>query len=175
MNMARLPSSRLFKLVAIVALIAGSTFGVGGQRHRARLSGDLLSFEGRRTAARTRVIVRGSKTQIEAMASRHGLAIARWMDDAAVLLADSESGFGLAADSANALLSGDAPVATFMDVSNAATDGSGSGPGRAAGAVAWPRSDSRHERIGRDGRRGRYRHFVSPALSTRRSSPTSAR
>ena len=121
MNLARLPSSRLFRLVAIVALIAGSTFGAGGQRHRARLSSDLLSFEGRRTAARTRVIVRGSKTQIEAMASRHGLAIARWMDDAAVLLANSNQVSGLAADSANALLSGDAPVATFMDVSNAAT------------------------------------------------------
>ena len=75
MNISQLPGSRLLKFVAIVALIAGSTFGVGGQRHRAKLSSDLLSFEARRTFATTRVIVRGSKTQIEAMASRHGLAV----------------------------------------------------------------------------------------------------
>ena len=121
MNTFRPPSSRLPTLVAIVVLIAGSTFGVGGQRHRASLSGDLLSFEGRQTAARTRVIVRGSRAQIEAMAARHGVAVARWMDDSAVLLANSGQVSDLAADSTNDLLSGDAPVATFMDVSTKST------------------------------------------------------
>ena len=121
MNIARLPSSRLLKLAAIVALIAGSTFGVGGQRHRASVSSDLLSFEGRRTTARTRVIVRGSRAQIQSMAARHGLAVARWMGDGAVVLADSRQVTNLAADSANGVLSGDAPVATFMDVSTKAT------------------------------------------------------
>jgi len=121
MNIVWLPSSRLFKALAIAALIAGSTFGVGGQRHRAKLSLDLLSFEGRHTLASTRVIVRGSKTQIEAMAARHGLSVARWMEDSAVLFANSNQLSDLAADSANALLSGDPPVAPFMEVSNAAT------------------------------------------------------
>ena len=121
MNINWLPSSRLMKFVAIVALIAGSTFGVGGQRHRAQLSTDLLSFEARRTSAFTRVIVRGSKTQIEAMASRHGLAVASWLDGAAVLLANSQQVSNLAADSSNALLSGDARVAPFMDVSTKST------------------------------------------------------
>ena len=104
MNIARLPSSRLLKLAAIVALIAGSTFGVGGQRHRASVSSDLLSFEGRRTTARTRVIVRGSRAQIQSMAARHGLAVARWMGDGAVVLADSRQVTNLAADSANGVL-----------------------------------------------------------------------
>jgi serine protease AprX len=117
----RFPGSRLLKIAAIVALVAGSTFGVGGQRHRAKLSSDLASFEGRRTAARTRVIVRGSKSQIEAMASRHGLAIARWMKDSAVVLASSNQVTALAADSANAVLSGDVPVSAFMDVSTKST------------------------------------------------------
>ncbi len=121
MNTVRLPSSHFLKCFAVVALIAASTFGVGGQPHRASLSSDLLSFEGRLSIARTRVIVRGSKTEIEAMASRHGLAIARWLDGAAVVLANSRQVSDLAADSANDVLSGDALVAPFMDVSNTST------------------------------------------------------
>jgi serine protease AprX len=121
MNTKGLPGSPLLKVLAIVALVAVSTLSVGGQRHRAKLSNDLLSFEGRRTLAPTRVIVRGSKAHIEAMASRHGVAIVRWMNDSAVLAANSRQVSDLAADSANELLSGDAPVTTFMDVSNAAT------------------------------------------------------
>jgi len=121
MNTVRLPSSHFLKFFAVVVLIAASTFGVGGQQHRASLSSDLLSFEGRLSTARTRVIVRGSKTEIEAMASRHGLAVVRWLDGAAVVLANSSQVSDLAADSANDILSGDALVAPFMDVSNAST------------------------------------------------------
>ena len=121
MNTVRLPSSHFLKFFAVVVLIAASTFGVGGQRHRASLSSDLLLFEGRLSTARTRVIVRGSKTEIEAMASRHGLAVVRWLDGAAVVLANSSQVSDLAADSANDILSGDAPVTPFMDVSNAST------------------------------------------------------
>jgi len=112
---------KTLKFLAIFALIAGSTFAVSGQRHRAKLSHDLLSFEGRRTSARARVIVRGSRSHIEAMAARHGLAVARWMEDAAVLVANSAQVSKLASDSANGELSGDAPVAPFMGVSSAAT------------------------------------------------------
>ena len=46
----RCPFSRFLKFAAIVAIIVGSTLGVGGQRHRAKLSSDLLSFEARRTS-----------------------------------------------------------------------------------------------------------------------------
>ena len=89
MNTTGLSSSRFLKFAALFAIILGSTLGVGGQRHRGKLSSDLLSFEARRTTARARVIVRGSRMEIEALASRHGLGVARWLDDSAVLLANS--------------------------------------------------------------------------------------
>jgi serine protease AprX len=122
MNINRLPHSRVLKFATIVAIIVGSTLGVGGQRHRAKLSSDLLSFEAQRTTtARARVIVRGSRMEIEALASRHGVGIARWLSDSAVLLANSAQVSQLAADPANHTLSGDMPVAPFMSVSNSST------------------------------------------------------
>jgi serine protease AprX len=119
MNNSRLPLSRLLTFAVVVAVLVGSTPGVGGQRHRGRLSSDLLSFEARRSTARTRVIVRGSRMEIEALASRHGLGIARWLDDSAVLLANSAQISTLAGE--RDVLSGDVPVAPFMDVSTAST------------------------------------------------------
>jgi serine protease AprX len=119
MNTTGLSSSRFLKFAALFAIILGSTLGVGGQRHRGKLSSDLLSFEARRTTARARVIVRGSRMEIEALASRHGLGVARWLDDSAVLLANSSQISTLAAE--RDVLSGDAPVAVFMDVSTSST------------------------------------------------------
>ena len=119
MNRGRLPFSRFFKLATIVAIILGSTLSISGQRHRAKVSSDLLSFESRRTAARTRVIVRGSRMEIEALASRHGVRIARFLSDSAVLLANSAQISALAAE--RDVLSGDLPVAPFMDVSGSST------------------------------------------------------
>jgi serine protease AprX len=116
-----LPNSRLFQVIAVATLLLTSTLGVEGQRHRAKLSSDLLSFEGRRSSARARVIARGSRLEIQALAARHGVSIARWLDDSAVLLADSAQLGRLAADSANEVLSGDVPVAPFMGVSNKST------------------------------------------------------
>lgn len=115
----RLPLARLLRFATIVAIILGSTLGVGGQRHRAKVSTDLLSFESKRTSARTRVIVRGSRMEIEALASRHGVGIARFLGDSAVLLANSAQITALAAE--RDVLSGDVPVTPFMDVSTYAT------------------------------------------------------
>ena len=119
MRGTRLPFSRVLKVAAVVAILLGSTLGVGGQRHRGKLSSDLLSFEARRTATRTRVIVRGSRLEIEALAARHGVAVARWLGDSAVLLANSAQISTLADE--KDVLSGDAPVAPFMDVSDSST------------------------------------------------------
>ena len=119
MTTTGLPFSRLLKIAAIAVIVAGSTLGVEGPRHRGKLSSDLLSFESRRTTARTRVIVRGSRMQIEALASRHGATIARWLGDSAVLLANSSQITALATE--QEVLSGDAPVAPFMDVSASST------------------------------------------------------
>jgi serine protease AprX len=107
------------KFAAIVAIILGSTLGIDGQRPRAKLSSDLLSFEARRTTSRARVIVRGSRSEIEALAARHGIGIARWLGDSAVVLANSAQISALATE--RDVLSGDAPVAPFMDVSSSAT------------------------------------------------------
>jgi serine protease AprX len=119
MDTGRLQLSRFLKIAAIAAIIAASTIGIDGQRHRGKLSSDLLSFESRRTTARARVIVRGSRMEIEALASRHGVAVARWLGDSAVLLANSAQISALAAE--QDVLSGDLPVAPFMDVSTSAT------------------------------------------------------
>ncbi|HUP40022.1 MAG TPA: S8 family peptidase, partial [Vicinamibacterales bacterium] len=102
-----------------VALIVGSTLGVGGQRHRAKVSTDLLTFESRRTTSHARVIVRGSRMELEALASRHGVRIAKFLGDSAVLLANSAQVSALAGE--RDVLSGDLPVGPFMDVSTAAT------------------------------------------------------
>ena len=119
MHIEQLPFLRLLKSAAIVALILASTLGVDGQRHRAKVSSDLLSFEAKRTTARTRVIVRGSRSEIEALAARHGIGIAQWLGDSAVVLANSAQISALAAE--RDVLSGDAPVGPFMDVSTSST------------------------------------------------------
>jgi serine protease AprX len=119
MNLKKLPGSRFLKLAAVAAIVLASTLGIDGQRHRGKLSSDLLSFEAKRTSSRTRVIVRGTRLEIEALASRHGVAVARWLDDSAVLLANSAQISALAAE--RDVLSGDTPVAPFMDVSDQAT------------------------------------------------------
>ena len=98
---------------------AGSTLGVEGQRHRGKLSSDLISFEARKSNARARVIVRGSRMEIEALASRLGVGVARWLGDSAVLLANSSQITALAAE--QDVLSGDVPVVPFMDVSVSST------------------------------------------------------
>lgn len=119
MNSHKLPGSPFLKFAAIAALVFASTLGIDGQRHRGKLSNDLLAFEAKRTSSRTRVIVRGSRMDIEALASRHGVVVARWLDDSAVLLANSAQISALAAE--RDVLSGDTPVAPFMDVSAKAT------------------------------------------------------
>ncbi len=119
MHTRRLPYSRFLQLATVVALIVGSTLGVGGQRHRAKVSSDLLTFESRQTASHARVIVRGSRMEIEALASRHGVRIAKFLGDSAVVLANSAQVSALAAE--RDVLSGDLPVGPFMDVSTSAT------------------------------------------------------
>jgi serine protease AprX len=113
--------SRLLNIAAITAVLLGSTYGIHGQKHRAKLSADLAAFEGRRSSKPSRVIVRGSRAQIEALAARHDLPVVRLLKDSGVLLANSAQVSELAADAAQDVLSGDLPVVPFMSVSNPAT------------------------------------------------------
>lgn len=113
--------SQILNLAVIAAIILGSTLGIQGQRprHRAKLSADLVAFEGRRSSTPARVIVRGTRAEIEALASRHRLPVVKILEDSAVVLANSAQVSELATDTD--LLSGDPVVAPFMSVSNAAT------------------------------------------------------
>ena len=120
-NHFRLLNTRVLRHATVAVLLAASSLTIGGQRHRATLSADLVEFEQRRSAAPARVIVRGSRQQIQALAARHGVAVARWLDDSAVVLANSAKVSQLAADTAVDALSGDLPVQPFMSVSNGAT------------------------------------------------------
>jgi serine protease AprX len=114
--------SRLLRLAVVAALLLGSTLGIGGQRRRASVSSDLVLFEARRSSSRARVIVRGTRAHIDAVAAQHHLTVARYLKDSAVLLANSKQVSDLAASlDVNDAISGDPPVAPFMGVSNKAT------------------------------------------------------
>jgi len=110
----------------VATAIAGALLGLtlvvhGSGGHRAKLSLDLLSHEARHSSAPARVIVRGSRLEIEALASKHHLRVARFLDDSAVLLANSAEITDLATDPLNEILSGDIAVSPFMSVSNGST------------------------------------------------------
>ena len=108
------------KCNAVVAvLIATSALGIrGADDHRAHLSDDLLGHVGRRTGARTRVIVHGDHATLATLAARHHLQILRELADGAVVAANGAEIEALAADRAVDHLSGDLPVANWMSVSN---------------------------------------------------------
>jgi len=109
-----------------IALVLASTFGIRGSAgtaaHRALISRDLLAHEARHSKARTRVIVHGTPTEVDALAARHHLAVTSYLGaDGAVLTADSAELTELAADPTIDHLSGDLPVRPDMSISNKAT------------------------------------------------------
>ena len=114
--------AHVLQFSVVAALLLGCTLalhGAGG--HRAHLSLDLLKYEARHGKAPARVIVHGSRAEVEAIAAKHHLSIVRVLNDSAVLLANSAEITELAADTANEVLSGDVPVTPFMSVSNGST------------------------------------------------------
>jgi serine protease AprX len=114
--------SHCLHAAAIAAVVIGSMLGLhGAGQHRAQLSLDLLKHESRHASTSARVIVHGSRAEIEALAARHHLSVARFLDDSAVLLANGAEITELASDAANDVLSGDVPVSPFMSVSNGST------------------------------------------------------
>jgi serine protease AprX len=104
--------------------VFGSAFGLqGAQRsHRALLSSDLLSHEGRRTTARKRVIVHGTADEIRAIAERHRLAPVRVFEGGgAVFSVNSAELSDLASDDLVDHISPDSRVHLMMKVSNTST------------------------------------------------------
>jgi serine protease AprX len=107
----------------VLLLLGTSVLGVRGanEPRRAHLSADLRAHVARHSRARTRVIVRGSKAQLDALARRHRLQIVRSMPGAAVLLADSAELTALQGDATVSQLSGDPIVRTSMTISDQST------------------------------------------------------
>jgi serine protease AprX len=104
-------------VLCFVALAGALTAGVGVRaQHRAQLSTDLLFHESRRATERTRVIVKGTRDEVTALARRHGVSVVRWLGDGAVLRATGGQLTHLAADRALAHLSGDPEVRPSMSV-----------------------------------------------------------
>jgi serine protease AprX len=111
----------ILMLAAVLALFIAPAIGIRGAGHRAHLSNDLLKHESRHSTARVNVIVHGSKDTIATVANQHHLSIVKWLDDAAVLRANSAEVTELASDAALDNISGDAVVSTGMSISNGAT------------------------------------------------------
>jgi serine protease AprX len=108
---------RRFVLGAAIIAAAVLSIQSTSAQHRAHLSLDLLKHEARGAGSRVRVIVHGTRSEVEALAGRHGLSIARWLADGAVVRADAEELRALAADAAVDHLSGDPVVRPTMAVS----------------------------------------------------------
>ena len=116
-----LPRFRGLICAAILLVAAAVVVQPAPAAHRARLSNDLLKLQLRPSTERTRVIVRGTKHEVDALAARHGVAVARYLQTGAVLLANSAEIDALAADQAVTQLSGDVLVMPSMAVSNKST------------------------------------------------------
>jgi serine protease AprX len=116
----------LVTALAVLALLAASVptprgLSAPAPVRRPHLSADLLALEARHSSTRERVIVQGSKEQIDALAARHHLPVVRYLLDAAVILADSAELSAVAAEDGVGNLSGDLPVSTGMSVSDVST------------------------------------------------------
>lgn len=105
-------------LVLTVVLVATVLGAKGSAGHRAHLSDDLLRIEAARSAHKVRVILHGSRAELEALSRRHGVAVLRWLDGAAVVSANGYDLANLAADDVLDHLSGDPIVRTSMSISN---------------------------------------------------------
>ena len=145
--------TRVFALtLALIATVLGSKGSAG---HRAHLSDDLLRLEAVRSPQKTRVIIHGSRTDLETLARRHGVGIVRWLDGGAVFSANGHDLARLAADDLIDHLSDDPVVQTSMSISNkstlAAQTRAGSPGLLGIGAIKtkyWTKTGGSHKSIG---------------------------
>jgi serine protease AprX len=115
-----MPKLRVRTLI-VVAILASSVLGVRSAPRRAHLSGDLQTYVAKHNKARVRVIVRGTATDLEAIAARRGLHIVRRLPGAVVVLANSVEMNELSDEGGVDNLSGDLRVGTSMSVSDQST------------------------------------------------------
>src|SRR3989449_2065503 len=119
--MKRRLRSVTFKIGATLTVVLLLAPRIGTRAHRAHVSRDLEAHVAKRSGERVRVIVHGDQNVIEALATRHGLRVARVLDDAGVLEANSAEIEALQQDSEIDHLSGDLPIRAAMSVTNVAT------------------------------------------------------
>ena len=108
-------------VLAVAAVIAFSSSGLRGSKkdRRAHLSADLTRHQARKTTARQRVIVHGTRRELDLLASRHRLFVVKRMRGAAVVLANSAELGDLSRDVDQ--LSGDLRVQSSTVISDAST------------------------------------------------------
>jgi serine protease AprX len=107
----------------------------------ARLSSDLLDRLARRTPGRDRVILHGTRSEIDQLVTRHGLVLVRRLEGGAVVGASGTELAALAADATVDHLSGDPLVVPSMSVatrSTGATQTWSGSPGIVLGLGAVP-------------------------------------
>ena len=121
-------SSRRFRLrtwllaaIAVLTAVSAPRAQSTSPAHRARLSADLSWLLTRASAARTRVLVDGSRASLTDLVTRHHVSVVRWLDNGAVLALNPQELAALSLDPVVDHLSGDLPVRPSMVVSNGAT------------------------------------------------------
>src|SRR2546422_1229687 len=119
--MKRRLRSVTFRIGATLSVMLLLVPRLGTRPHRAQLSHDLEAHVAKHSGRRVRVIVHGERTVIEALAARHGLQVARLLDEAGVIEANGAEIEALQQDSEIDHLSGDLPVFAGMSVTNVAT------------------------------------------------------
>ena len=108
-------------VLAVAAVVAFSSPGLRGAKkdRRAHLSADLTRHQARKTTARQRVIVHGTRPELDLLASRHRLYVVKRMRGAAVVLVNSAELGDLSRDVDQ--LSGDLRVQSSTVISDAST------------------------------------------------------
>jgi serine protease AprX len=116
--MAQLPryplSSLLSVAVSIVFAAAPASAAGGGGNHRARLSADLADHLAVGSQA-IRVIVHGERSEIDALAARYNLRIARYLKSGAVFVVNAGQLEALRQDDSQDHLSGDVRLQSSVD------------------------------------------------------------
>ncbi len=121
MNIRLRSLTRVVAAVVVVFVAAFAFRPTVRASHRAHLSDDLAAHVLSHSNARKRVILSGDPAQVAAIAARHQLQVVHLLSNGAVLSASSGELTELAADADVPSISGDAPVRTWMSVSNAAS------------------------------------------------------
>jgi hypothetical protein len=106
----------------VVAALAYAAAPAFAQAHHARLSADLADHLSAGSQA-IRVIVHGTRAEVDALAARYNLTVARYMRSGAVLLVNAGQLAAIRQDGSQDHLSGDIPIRSSVDEADVASVG----------------------------------------------------